>query len=179
MVPEAKRRDGAGQAPVLTALGIDPGTNVTGYGVVARQGQRLSLVAAGQIQVPARLKLAERLGRIHSGLAEIIREFGPAEAAVEEIFYAKNVRSAIQLGHARGVALLAAAQAGLPVFEYPATVIKKAVVGYGQARKHQVRTMVERLLDADPGLSLDTSDALAAAICHLHHVKMTESGRPG
>jgi crossover junction endodeoxyribonuclease RuvC len=169
MEGEARQRSAAGQGPVLLVLGIDPGTNVTGYGVVARQGQRLSLVAAGQIRSSSRLGLAERLGRIHAGLAEVIRDHGPQEAAVEEIFYAKNVRSAIQLGHARGVALLAASEAGLPVFAYPATVIKKAVVGYGQASKHQVQTMVERLLGASLGLSLDTSDALAAAICHLHH----------
>ena len=153
----------------LVVLGIDPGTTVTGYGVVAQEGQRLSLVTAGQIRGGSSLGLAERLSRIHAGLAKIIRDYGPQEAAVEEVFYAKNVRSAVMLGHGRGVALLAAAEAGLPVYEYPATIIKKAVVGYGQASKHQVRTMVERLLGAAPGLGLDTSDALAVAICHLHH----------
>jgi crossover junction endodeoxyribonuclease RuvC len=150
-------------------LGIDPGSRVTGYGLVEKDGPRLSLVAAGQIKTRTRSSLPERLNEIYTELQKVIREYSPDEAAVEDIFYAKNVKSAIRLGHARGVALLAAAAAGIKVFEYPATTIKSSVVGYGHASKSQVSLMVKQLLKTDQEFSLDTTDALSVAICHAHH----------
>jgi len=149
-------------------LGIDPGSRVTGYGLVERNGPRLSMVAAGQIKPRARTSLPERLNEIYAELQKVIKEYSPDEVAVEDIFYAKNIKSAIQLGHARGVVLLAAAEAGLRVFEYPATTIKMSVVGYGHASKNQVSLMVKQLLKIDQEFSLDTTDALSVAICHAN-----------
>jgi len=153
---------------MLLALGIDPGSKITGYGLVAKDGPRLELVGAGQIKTGAKMVLAERLNLIFEELQQVINKYSPDAVAVEEVFYAKNIRSAILLGHVRGVAFLAAAAAGIPVFEYPATVIKKSVVGYGQAGKDQVQLMVKRILKTDMEFGLDTSDALAAAVCHLN-----------
>ena len=150
-------------------LGIDPGSRVTGYGLLEKDGPRLSLVAAGQIKTRNRTSLAERLTEIYAELQKVIKEYSPDEAAVEDVFFAKNVKSAIRLGHARGVVLLAAAEAGLKVFEYPATTIKSTVVGYGHADKSQVSLMVKNLLKIDQEFSLDTTDALSVAICHAHH----------
>ncbi|MBW2621714.1 MAG: crossover junction endodeoxyribonuclease RuvC [Deltaproteobacteria bacterium] len=149
-------------------LGIDPGSRVTGYGLVEKDGPRLSLVAAGQIKTQTRTSLPERLIEIYAELQKVIREYSPDEAAVEDVFFAKNVKSAIRLGHARGVVLLAAAEAGLKVFEYPATTIKLSVVGYGHADKNQVSLMVKQLLKTKREFSLDTTDALSVAICHAH-----------
>jgi len=149
-------------------LGIDPGSRITGYGLVAKNGSKLELVEAGQIKTRTGAGMPERLNRIFAELRRVIAEYSPDEVAVEEVFYAQNIRSAIVLGHVRGVALLASAEAGLPVFEYPATVIKKTVVGYGQASKEQVQMMIKRLLGTDDELTLDTSDALAVAVCHLN-----------
>ncbi|MBW2062741.1 MAG: crossover junction endodeoxyribonuclease RuvC [Deltaproteobacteria bacterium] len=153
---------------MTVALGIDPGSKVTGYGLVTKEGPELKFVAAGFIKADRRAPLPDRLNQIFCGLQEIIKRHAPDEVAVEDIFYAKNVRSAIRLGHMRGVALLAAAAADLPVYEYASTAIKMAVVGYGRATKDQVNLMVKHLLKTDQDLSPDASDALAAAICHLN-----------
>ncbi len=149
-------------------LGIDPGSRVTGYGLVEKDGPNLTLIAAGQIKTGNRTKLPERLTEIYRELQRVIIDYSPDEAAVEDVFYAKNVRSAIRLGHARGVTLLVAAEAGLKVFEYSATTIKSSVVGYGHADKRQVSHMVKHLLKTDQEFSLDTSDALSVAICHAN-----------
>ncbi len=150
------------------ALGIDPGSRITGYGLVTKQGAELKLIAAGQFRANQRVALPYRLNQIYCGLQEVIKSYGPDEVAIEDIFYAKNIRSAIRLSHMRGIALLAAAAADLPVYEYAATAIKLAVVGYGRASKEQVNHMVKQLLNIDETLSLDASDALAAAICHIN-----------
>ncbi|MBW1709976.1 MAG: crossover junction endodeoxyribonuclease RuvC [Deltaproteobacteria bacterium] len=159
------------------ALGIDPGSKITGYGLVTKEGGELKLVAAGLLKTSQRAPLPERLNQIYCGLQKIIKEHSPTEVAVEDIFYAKNVRSAIRLGHMRGIALLAAAAADLPVYEYAPTVIKMAVVGYGRASKEQVNHMVKRLLKTDMDLRPDASDALATAICHINQSPLSKRER--
>lgn len=155
-------------------LGLDPGSRATGYGLVegGEGGRRLRLVEAGVIRPPAKAPLAQRLQAIHQGVAQVIERFHPSEAAVEGVFAAKNARTAIVLGQARGVALLAAAQAGMEVFEYPPASVKMALVGAGRAGKEQVRAMVGALLNETPPKSLDASDALAVAITHLNTRKL-------
>ncbi|MBA3297953.1 MAG: crossover junction endodeoxyribonuclease RuvC [Acidobacteria bacterium] len=154
----------------MKIFGIDPGSERTGYGCVERSGSRHHLVLCGFLAAPASATFPEKLKHIHAGLEALLDECRPDCVAVENIFYAKNVRSALKLGHARGVALLAAAEAGLCVFEYAPTEIKRAVVGYGRAEKPQVQQMVKLLL----GLGTvpaphDVADALAVAICHLNN----------
>jgi crossover junction endodeoxyribonuclease RuvC len=149
-------------------LGVDPGSRSTGFGVVRGEGERLLHLAHGRIAPGARTPLEGRLCRIYDALGELIRRHQPQALAMEDIFLARNVQSALILGQVRGVILLAAAQADLPVFHYPALVVKKAVVGYGQATKTQVQLMVEHLL----GLKVanqHASDALAVGVCHLFH----------
>ncbi len=148
-------------------LGIDPGLSRLGYGLVEGEGNRLRLVAAGDISTPSG-PFAPRLQKIHSTLVELIARYHPAEASVEKVFINRNPQSALSLGHARGVALLACAQAGLVVYEYSVNAIKLAAVGKGHADKQQVQYMVGVLLGYREPLSTDAADALAAAICHLH-----------
>jgi crossover junction endodeoxyribonuclease RuvC len=149
-------------------FGIDPGSDRTGYGCVERTGSRHSLVICGSLSGPARASFPDKLKAIHSGLAALLSRHRPDGVAVENIFYARNVRSALRLGHARGVALLAASEAGLPVFEYAPAEIKRAVVGYGRAEKPQVQQMIKLLLGLDAAPSPhDVADALAVALCHL------------
>jgi crossover junction endodeoxyribonuclease RuvC len=153
---------------VTLALGIDPGSRITGYGLVASEGSRLTFLAADCIKTNAKAPLAQRLGQVYNGLVEVIRSHTPEVVAVEDIFYAKNVRSAAVLGHVRGVALLAAAISGLEVFEYAPAQTKVAVAGYGRADKAQVALMVKQILGIRGNLQPDASDALAVAICHLN-----------
>ena len=153
----------------MRIFGIDPGSERTGYGCVETDGTRHTIVIAGAIATPALAPFAEKLLVIHARLAGLIADCRPDSAAIENLFYATNVRSALKLGHARGVAMLAAVEAGLPVFEYTPTEIKRAVVGYGRAEKGQVQQMVKLIL----GLAAiptphDAADALAVAICHAH-----------
>jgi len=151
-------------------FGIDPGSVRTGYGCVESDGTRHHLVRCGAITAPARLPFPERLLKIHDELRTLIEECRPDGVAVESLFHAVNARSALQLGHARGVALLAASQARVPIAEYSPAEIKRAVVGYGRAEKHQVGQMIRLLLGlVEAPQPLDVSDALAVAICHLHH----------
>jgi crossover junction endodeoxyribonuclease RuvC len=155
-------------------FGIDPGSERTGYGCVETDGTRHQLVICGILSSPAHTRFADRLLIIHTGLAALLAEHRPDCVAIESIFHARNVRSALRLGHARGIALLAASQAGLPIAEYAPTEIKRAVVGFGRAEKHQVGRMVELLLGLDAMPSPhDAADALAVAICHVH----SSSGR--
>jgi crossover junction endodeoxyribonuclease RuvC len=154
----------------MRVLGIDCGGAYTGYGVVEiHTGGRLSCLTCGAIKLSTREALPRRLSRIFTQLGEIIAEHQPDQVAIEDVFYALNVKSALKLGQVRGVAMLAAAAAGLEVAEYSPLTIKSSVVGYGRAEKQQVQHMVTRLLQlAEAPEPLDASDALAIAICHLH-----------
>jgi crossover junction endodeoxyribonuclease RuvC len=154
----------------MRVLGIDCGTQFTGYGVVElRPDAKLVCVTCGAIKLSPRDPLCNRLATIFERLGEIIREHHPDNVAIEEIFYAVNVKSALKLGQVRGVAMLAASSVGLQVSEYAPLTIKSAVVGYGRAEKQQVQHMVTRLLNlAEIPESPDAADALAIAICHLH-----------
>jgi crossover junction endodeoxyribonuclease RuvC len=154
----------------MRVLGIDCGGAYTGYGVVEiHTGGRLSCLTCGAIKLSTREALPRRLARIFTQLGEIIAEHQPDQVAIEDVFYALNVKSALKLGQVRGVAMLAAAAAGLEVAEYSPLTIKSSVVGYGRAEKQQVQHMVTRLLQlAEAPEPMDASDALAIAICHLH-----------
>jgi crossover junction endodeoxyribonuclease RuvC len=158
----------------MRVLGIDCGTEYTGYGIVElladeRNNDRLVCIVCGAIKVSPRDPMPTRLSRISIGLHELISQHRPDRVAIEEVFYAANVKSALKLGQVRGVAMLAAASAGLEVAEYSPLSIKSAVVGYGRAEKHQVQQMVTRLLNLDQiPEPADAADALAIAICHLH-----------
>ncbi len=154
----------------MRVLGIDCGTQFTGYGVVElRRDATLVCITCGVIKLSPRDPLCDRLATIFESLGEIIREHRPDNVAIEEIFYAVNVKSALKLGQVRGVAMLAASSVGLQVSEYAPLTIKSAVVGYGRAEKQQVQHMVMRLLNlAEIPESPDAADALAIAICHLH-----------
>ncbi len=154
----------------MKVLGIDPGTLITGYGIVeSADGGRLVRVCEGEIVTAQGSPLSERLLVISKRLAEIVDKYRPDTVSVESLFYAKNVKSAILLGHARGVAFLSAAAFGIPVAEYSPAKIKQAVVGYGGATKGQVQKMVKFLLKTGEDPKPDAADALAAAICHIHH----------
>jgi crossover junction endodeoxyribonuclease RuvC len=151
-------------------FGIDPGSERTGYGCVDTDGRRHRLVVCGAISAPPQSTFPERLLVIHAGLAALLAEHRPDCVAIENVFHAKNVRSALKLGHARGVALLAASQAGMTVVEYSPAEIKRAVVGFGRAEKHQVGAMIKLLLGLDAAPTPhDAADALAVAICHVHN----------
>jgi crossover junction endodeoxyribonuclease RuvC len=154
---------------VIRILGVDPGSGATGWGLIESHGARLSFLAAGVIRPKRALTRAGRLAAIHEGLAALIAEWTPAEAAVEETFVNASPRDALVLGEARGVALLAPALAGISVSEYAANTIKKSVVGKGHAEKGQVQAMVRVLLPASGEQAADAADALAVAICHAHH----------
>jgi crossover junction endodeoxyribonuclease RuvC len=153
----------------VRVFGVDPGSDRTGYGCIETDGSRHHLIACGAIATSPRATFPEKLLTIHETLGRLLAEHRPDCVAVESVFYAANVRSALKLGHARGVALLAAVEAGFPVFEYAPAEIKRAVVGYGRAEKHQVGEMVRLLLGLDTiPEPHDAADALAIAICHVH-----------
>jgi crossover junction endodeoxyribonuclease RuvC len=154
---------------VVLILGVDPGLNRCGWGLVASEGSRLSHVAHGVIKPPAHQQLASRLHDVFEGLTEVIERYQPHEAAVEETFVNSNARAALVLGQARGVALAAAASRGLTVAEYAPATIKKAVVGSGAADKTQISFMVQRLLPTAGPVSADAADALGVALCHAAH----------
>jgi crossover junction endodeoxyribonuclease RuvC len=163
-------------------LGIDPGTAVTGYGIVRKDGRNpLSLVECGVIRTRARDALPQRLTEIYEGVLELIRRHKPDVLSIEDVFYARNVRTTVVLGHARGVILLAAAQAGLEIHEYPPAEIKKAVAGTGAATKLQVQFMVTRLLrlksapqptDAADGVAAALAFALAPDLPKIQSIRM-------
>jgi len=150
-------------------IGIDPGTRTTGYGVVQQDGNRFLACLAGTIRTPSTAPLQRRLAVIYEELSAVIREASPDEAAVESLFSAHNAASALKLGHARGVALLALVHAGLDVFDYAPAAVKQAVVGTGRGEKTQVAEMVRFLLGLPDAPPADAADALAVAICHLMH----------
>ena len=156
----------------MRVLGIDPGTAITGYGIVEGEDDNLAALTYGAITTPANQPLPQRLQQIYRQLQALIAEWRPESAAVEELFFSKNARTALVVGHARGVALLALADAGLPIQEYKPAEVKQAVAGYGRAPKEQVQGMVQLLL----GLNEiprpdDAADALAIAICHFHSAR--------
>ncbi len=152
----------------MLIIGLDPGLGTTGWGIVAKSGNRLSHIANGQVRTDPAASLAERLVTLDRELADVIARFSPDQGAVEEVFVNANPQSTLKLGQARGVCLLAVARAGLPVTEYATRAVKKALVGTGAAEKAQVQAMLKVLL---PGVKLagaDAADALAVAICHAH-----------
>src|SRR5258707_5747967 len=166
----AKTREKRDTLRIMRVMGIDCGSEYTGYGVVEESGdRRLVCCCVGAIKLKARDSMANKLQRIFADLTAIIAEHRPEMVAIEDVFYAVNVKSALKLGQVRGVAMLAASSCGLEVAEYSPLSIKSAVVGYGKADKHQVQQMVMRILKlAEPPEPSDASDALAIAICHIH-----------
>ncbi len=159
----------------MRVLGIDPGTLTTGYGIVEEEDHKLFHVVSGGISPSAKQPFPQRLKKIYEELEKIIVKHRPRIVVVEDLFVSKNIQSALKLGHARGVAILAAMNAGLPVFEYAPLEVKQAVVGHGKAEKKQVQLMVKALLDL-PKVPhpADAADALAAAICHIHSSRLRE-----
>ena len=153
----------------MRILGLDPGLAATGWGVIVARDNRLSHVANGVVRTKSGLSLAQRLVQIDAGLADVIGRYQPTAAAVEETFVNRNPASALKLGQARGVILVAASRAGLEVAEYSPNVIKKTVVGAGHAAKEQIGLMVRVLLPGSDAAGADAADALAVAICHAHH----------
>ena len=164
----------------MIVLGIDPGTATTGYGVVRRTDSgAMHLVECGVIRTSARARLAARLKDIFEGVTEVICRHRPEALAVEDVFYARNVRTTVVLGHARGVVLLAGEQAGIPVYEYPPAVVKKAVVGTGSATKHQVGLMVARLLRLKSAPQpADAADGVACALACLMAARLPRLDAP-
>lgn len=154
---------------MIRIIGIDPGLRNTGWGIIAVDGPRLSYVADGAVHSDADAPLAERLLQIHAQLLEVVRQYGPDEAAVEETFVNTDARATLKLGQARGVAMLVPAMLAIPVSEYAPNSIKKSVVGAGHAEKDQVKRMVRLLLPKAQMKTADSTDALAIAICHAHH----------
>ena len=150
-------------------IGIDPGLRRCGWGIIETLGNRLTFVAAGTIKPPIEGSLAARLAVLFAELGMVLNQYSPQEAAVEETFVNAGARSALILGQARGVVLLAPAARGLPVAEYAANLVKKSVVGTGHAEKGQVALMVKTLMPAADVKGADAADALAIAICHAHH----------
>jgi crossover junction endodeoxyribonuclease RuvC len=154
----------------MIILGLDPGLGTTGWGVIAADGNRLRHLANGQIRTDPKAELATRLVALHAALASVLADQRPDTAAVEEVFVNENPQSTLKLGQARGVVLLAAAQANIGIGEYAARLVKKAVVGTGGAEKAQVHAMVQRLLPGVKIAGADAADALAVAITHAHHL---------
>ena len=163
----------------MRIFGIDPGSDRTGYGCVETDGSRHRIVACGAIKASGAACFSDKLLTIHTELAALLRQHRPDAVAIENLFHSANVRSALKLGHARGVAMLAAAEAGLPIAEYTPAEIKRAVVGYGRAEKPQVQQMVKLIL----GLAAlptphDAADALAVAICHGNSLSAAGADAP-
>ena len=154
--------------PVLRILGVDPGLRITGFGLIAKMGNRLGYLASGCIRTDAKASLPARLGTIHAALRELVAEHQPDQAAVEIVFVNVNPQSTLLLGQARGAAITGLVSSGLEVAEYTALQIKQAVVGNGHADKLQVQHMVRRLLSLSADPSPDAADALACAIAHAH-----------
>jgi crossover junction endodeoxyribonuclease RuvC len=158
----------------MIVLGIDPGTAITGYGLVSEEKGQAVAIAYGAITTPSDLPLPDRLILLQRDLTAIIEQYRPDHSAVEQLFFNKNVRTALAVGHARGVIMLTLAQGGVPIYEYTPLQVKLAVTGHGRADKAQVQQMVTLLL----GLKIvpkpdDVADALAIAICHLHSARLT------
>lgn len=162
----------------MRVLGIDPGSRITGYGLVEQQGSSLVHIDNGAIFTDKATDFPGRLKLIFEGISRVIAEYQPEAVAVEDIFFSTNVSSALKLGQARGAAIAAAVHAGLPVFEYTALQVKKAVVGEGKAAKEQVQKMVKALLGLPEPAQADASDAVAVAICHINSYRLRQQSGP-
>lgn len=162
----------------MRVLGIDPGSRITGYGLVEQQGSRLLHVDNGAIFTDKAKDFPDRLRLIFEGLSRVIAEFAPEVVAIEDVYVSENARAALKLGQARGVAIAAAVHVGLPVFEYTASQVKQAVVGHGRAGKDQVQKMVKALLGLPEIAQADASDAVAVAICHINSYKLQQQAGP-
>ncbi len=156
----------------MLVLGIDPGLQRTGWGIINKQGTALRYIASGLIQPNAKAPLPERLAALHDGIQQVTSQFGPDCAAIEETFVSVNGASTLKLGQARGAILLSLAISTLPVSEYAATLVKKTIVGVGRAEKQQVGLMVRHLLPGCDVTQADEADALAIAICHAGHTNL-------
>ena len=154
---------------LIRILGIDPGLRNMGWGLIAQEGSKLSFIACGTIKSDEKQALSVRLKQLHDGLREIVTNYAPDEAAVEETFVNKDARATLKLGHARGIALLVPALAGLSVAEYAPNLIKKTIVGAGHADKDQIHMMVKVLLPKSDAKTPDAADALAIALTHAQH----------
>ncbi|MFQ6612814.1 MAG: crossover junction endodeoxyribonuclease RuvC [Fidelibacterota bacterium] len=153
-------------------MGVDPGLGTTGFGVLDQKGKQVKLVAFGTVKPPTKLPLADRLEYLNSHMVELLDKFNPGTMAIEDTFYSRNVKSAMLLGQARGVLLLAAASRGIPCVEYAPRKVKQSVVGNGAADKTQVQYMVRNILRMEKRpITLDISDALAVALCHINQNK--------
>lgn len=152
----------------MRVLGIDPGSRITGYGIIVKEGNRLIHVDNGAVFTDSEKDFPLRLQKIYRELTAVIERYRPEAVAVENIFFAKNVQSALKLGQARGAAIVAGVNAGLPVYEYSALQVKQAVVGHGKCAKVQVQQMLKALLNLPEVAQEDASDALAVAVCHAH-----------
>jgi crossover junction endodeoxyribonuclease RuvC len=166
---------------MVTILGIDPGLQHTGWGVIVAKGNQLSFIDCGVISPSPALPMASRLKLLHDGLQTVMARYRPQEAAIEETFVNKSGSSTLKLGQARGALMLSVSLAGIPVSEYSATSVKKSVVGTGHAEKSQMAMMVKTLLPKSNAVKADAADALAVAICHAHHFTMRKvvAGRQG
>jgi len=157
----------------MLVLGIDPGTAITGWGLVSREGGELALVDYGTVRTSRDASLPQRLQVLYRELGQVISSHQPSAVAVEKLFFNKNVRTAMTVGQARGVVLLAVAEAGLPVHEYTPLEVKQSVCGYGRASKEQIQKLVQMLLGLDSiPQPDDASDAIAIAICHIHSSRL-------
>jgi len=161
----------------MIIMGIDPGFAIAGYGIVKYEGNKFTSLDYGAITTESSMELPKRLLVLYNGLKEIIEKYRPEAIAVEELFFNKNIKTALAVGHGRGVAVLAAAQSGSDVFEYTPIQVKQSIVGYGRAEKTQVQQMVKAILNL-PAIPKpdDVADALAVAVCHAHSYKMISYG---
>jgi len=152
----------------MIVLGVDPGSRITGYGLLQKKNNAIHCITSGTIESSGDVPFYDRIFKIFTGMADIMEEYQPDEMAIEDVFYAKNIKSSLKLGHARGAALIAAVKCNVRIYEYTPLEIKQSVVGYGRATKDQVRAMIQMILNLPARLGPDTSDAIAAAICHLN-----------
>lgn len=159
----------------MRILGIDPGISTTGYGIIEVSGKNLKCLAYGGIHAPAKAAFTQKLNSIYQKISEVIQQFQPDFCAVEDIFYHRNKKTAIVMGHARAVAMLAATRQNIPVFEYSPREVKMSIVGYGAASKTQVQAMVKNILKMEElAQPTDASDALAVSLCHFHRMKFNQ-----
>lgn len=154
---------------MMRIIGIDPGSRATGWGIIELNGNNSKHIASGCIFTPSRRPTGEKLLFLYQKMDEILAEFSPTEAGIEDLFFAKNAKSALLLGHARGVILLSLTEHGIPFTAYPARTVKKALTGYGHAAKEQVQYMIKNLLCLKEEPEENASDALALAYCHMQH----------
>jgi crossover junction endodeoxyribonuclease RuvC len=162
----------------MIVLGVDPGSIVTGYGLVEKKQNQMTCVRAGTISSSNKIPFFQRIHKIYQSMADLMEHYRPSELAIYDVFFSKNLKSALKIGHARGAVLIAAVQSGMKIFEYSPLEIKQSVVGYGRATKEQVRSMVQVILKLETQPVTDTSDALATAICHLNWTRFDKTYSP-